>query len=82
MQTYNPTKKAPQPLSDEARAAGMRSQISAENTLLTQTEARRKARELNDAGTPDGLVAIAVPVPFGSWGGREDGWTVSYAAVS
>lgn len=66
MQTYDPTENASKAGSD---------------ALTTQTEARRKARELNDGGTPDGLVAIAVPVPFGSWGGREDGWTVSYTAV-
>lgn len=47
--------------------------------LMTQTEARRQAKHDNEAGTlPAGLVAIAVPVPRGAWGGHEKGWTVEY----
>lgn len=42
--------------------------------LMTQAEARQKARELTAAGTP----AIATTVPEGAWGGTEQGWTVTY----
>ncbi len=45
--------------------------------LLDQSEARRHARELNEAGTPAGTCYIAHTYPPGSWGGRERGWTVS-----
>lgn len=43
------------------------------NGLVSQSEAREQARALTEAGTP----AVAVPVPLGSWGGTEEGWTVN-----
>lgn len=46
--------------------------------LLTQTEARAEARRLNSDYQPGMPVAIAVPVPFNSWGGQERGWAVAY----
>lgn len=50
--------------------------------LLTQTEARQRARDLNEAGDhPNGMVNIAHPVPVGSWGGEEDGWNVSLVSA-
>lgn len=51
--------------------------------LLSQTDARREARRLNDEGkVPEGLIAIAGAVPLNSWGGQERGWTVYYVANS
>lgn len=50
--------------------------------LLTQTEARKRARDLNEEGDhPNGMVNVAHPVPVGSWGGHEEGWTVSLVAA-
>lgn len=47
--------------------------------LVTQSEARRTAKALNESGSaPTGLVAVAHAYPAGSWGGHEQGWTVSY----
>lgn len=46
--------------------------------LLTQSEARKMARDYNEDGNyPNGMANIATAVPAGSWGGHEDGWTVS-----
>lgn len=45
--------------------------------LLTQAEARAEAKRLSAEGVPH----IAVPVPAGSWGGTERGWTVVVLAV-
>ncbi len=46
--------------------------------LLTQSEARKLAREKNEAGDyPNGMVNVAHAVPVGSWGGQEQGWSVS-----
>jgi len=47
--------------------------------LMSQTDARREARRLNESGeVPDGLIAVATTYPAGSWGGQEQGWTVNY----
>lgn len=46
------------------------------DTLLSQTEARQEARKLNETPLASGLVHVAAPFPFGSWGGEEKGWTV------
>lgn len=46
--------------------------------LLTQTEARRAARQLNETGELPELVAVAQRVPVDSWSGTERGWTVAY----
>lgn len=47
--------------------------------LVSQTEARRQAKEINETGqAPFPLIAIAVPYPINSWGGKEKGWTVTY----
>lgn len=53
--------------------------MSDEENLISQSEARREAKRLNDSGeVPEDLIAVALPVPFSSWGGREKGWTVAY----
>lgn len=52
----------------------------AAQTLSTQTQARREARDWNEQNYLDNmplpLVAIAVPWPLNTWGGHEKGWTV------
>lgn len=49
------------------------------NDLLTQSEARARAKAINESGqVPYGLVAVAVAFPRSSWGGHEQGWTVDY----
>lgn len=55
---------------------GDRSSVKDE-TLITQTEARKLATALNDRGAPEGTGYIAYPIPANSWGGTERGWTVS-----
>lgn len=50
--------------------------------LITQSEARQLARRLNEASDhPEGMVNIAHAVPIGSWGGHEQGWSVSLVAT-
>lgn len=56
--------------------------IQPEDRLLTQSEARDEAKRLNQEWTPEGMVNIAHPVPFSSWGGHEKGWSVSLVAAS
>lgn len=46
--------------------------------LLTQVEARRLARRLNESGdVVEGHVNVAHTVPVSAWGGQEKGWAVS-----
>ncbi len=46
--------------------------------LLTQSDARKLAHDKNwDGDYPNGMTNIAHAVPVGSWGGHEQGWTVS-----
>lgn len=45
--------------------------------MMTQTEARREAKALNDSGH----LAIAEAVSPGSWGGTEQGWRVKVLDV-
>lgn len=53
--------------------------MSKREDLITQTEARKLAKTLNeDKHLIPGLVAIASPYPYSSWGGHEEGWTVLY----
>lgn len=50
--------------------------------LLTQTEARRLARAVNESGrNPQDLTAVAHTIPPNAWGGHEQGWSVSMVAV-
>lgn len=50
--------------------------------LMSQTEARQLAAKLMEKDLiPDGLIAIAVPYPYNSWGGSEQGWTVAYVVT-
>lgn len=49
--------------------------------LMTQSEARKRAKELNGEWLPLGMANVAHPVPLNSWGGHEKGWTVSLVAV-
>lgn len=50
--------------------------------LTDQGTARRTARQLNAERTSDdALVAVAVPYPYDSWGGAEEGWTVAYVVA-
>jgi hypothetical protein len=58
------------------------SQRPTDPELLTQIEARRLARAINEAGrNPHGTTAIAHAVPPTAWGGHEQGWSVSAVAV-
>ena len=47
---------------------------SKRSDLLTQSEARAEARRISEE---EGSITIATPVPYDSWGGEEDGWTVT-----
>lgn len=55
-----------------------------DDKLLTQTEARRQAAALNLTWnvTGTGVCHVAHPVPEGSWGGQEKGWSVSLKPVN
>lgn len=45
--------------------------------LMSQSDARREARRLNEAGeAPLGTAMVAAPWPLGSWSGTQAGWTV------
>ena len=53
-----------------------------DDTLITQTEARKLAAVLNADGTPKDTAYIAHAVPMNAWGGTEHGWTVSLVGVA
>lgn len=49
--------------------------------LFTETEARQLAHKLNNDGPPEFMTNVAHAVPEDTWGGTEDGWTVSLRPV-
>ena len=53
--------------------------IIRDEDLMTQTEARKAAREYNAKRSPKvDPIAVAITWPLGSWSGHERGWTVGY----
>lgn len=49
---------------------------------MTQEQARQLAHELNTGGRlPVNLIAVARPIPTGSWGGTEQAWGVGYFPI-
>lgn len=63
----------PKPRLRRARRLVVLRKAQAMTEPMSQTEARRRARELN---ATTGEIHVATPVPLGCWGGTETGWDV------